>query len=1030
MEKERIYSFMERKSLSFVLSFLLLIFGAAATHAQVNISGIVKDSNGEPLVGVNVVVKNTQHGTVSDLNGEFVLDVPNGNVVLEFSYVGYKSQDVALGGKTYISVILAEDTELLDEVVVTALGIKREKKALGYAMQEIKTDAMSEIKSPSVANLLQGKVAGVQISQTGAGLGSSTRIVLRGLNSLSGKNQPLWVVDGIPINDGQAEEAGQWGGLDFSGAAADINPDDIETISVLKGANAAALYGSRAQSGAIIITTKKGVKGQPLQIEYSGNINISDVYNSYDYQNIYSQGTNGVYSGDATSSWGEVMDGSRTVENWRYTKYGESGYSSYALLPQKDYIEEFYRTGVSYNNTLTVAGGGENLTARLSFTDSRNDGITPNHSINRQYYDLNTQFDNKYLTIGAKINFMRQKGNNRPGQGEYGIMQSLVRMPRGIRMVDLENPLGSDGYVQNWSGTSNEYLNPYALTMPENGNMDERNRIIGKLSATARFTDYLSLTGRVGVDWYNTLLKNYTAYVQKSTTASQYYHSQNTNQEFNADLMLNFNKGFGDFSVTANLGAATMNVKYNGLSGSSGLLNFPGLVTLGNGLNQTVSESYSKKEVHSVLGNAQVGYKSMVYLDVTGRNDWSSTLPSNNWSYFYPSVSLSAIISEMVALPSQISYLKLRGSWAQVGNDTSPYSLTNPYTLGLTIGDILNAQTSSTYPLDNLKPEETKSWEVGMDMRMFQGRIGLDVTYYKSNTTNQILSVGMPASSGYTSKRINAGQIQSSGAEVMLSLIPVQTKDWQWDVNLNWGTNTSKCISLDDAIKRFTLGSTRIGSVVVDEGGKFGDIVSIGYKRDDQGRILIDDNGYPIKVSDTTIGNILPDWTGSVASTLRYKNISFYTLVDIRQGGDFISMTDNYAKQSGTSAKTLEGRDGMVVDGIVESTGEQNSKVITAENYYTNIAGPNGLGEAFLYKSSYIKMREMSIGYIFPSEWLRNLPIKSVKLSVVGRDLFFIKKDAPVNPESALTRSDYAQAFEYSSMPPTRSFGLTLNVKF
>lgn len=1030
MEKERIYSFMERKSLSFVLSFLLLIFGAAATHAQVNISGIVKDSNGEPLVGVNVVVKNTQHGTVSDLNGEFVLDVPNGNVVLEFSYVGYKSQDVALGGKTYISVILAEDTELLDEVVVTALGIKREKKALGYAMQEIKTDAMSEIKSPSVANLLQGKVAGVQISQTGAGLGSSTRIVLRGLNSLSGKNQPLWVVDGIPINDGQAEEAGQWGGLDFSGAAADINPDDIETISVLKGANAAALYGSRAQSGAIIITTKKGVKGQPLQIEYSGNINISDVYNSYDYQNIYSQGTNGVYSGDATSSWGEVMDGSRTVENWRYTKYGESGYSSYALLPQKDYIEEFYRTGVSYNNTLTVAGGGENLTARLSFTDSRNDGITPNHSINRQYYDLNTQFDNKYLTIGAKINFMRQKGNNRPGQGEYGIMQSLVRMPRGIRMVDLENPLGSDGYVQNWSGTSNEYLNPYALTMPENGNMDERNRIIGKLSATARFTDYLSLTGRVGVDWYNTLLKNYTAYVQKSTTASQYYHSQNTNQEFNADLMLNFNKGFGDFSVTANLGAATMNVKYNGLSGSSGLLNLPGLVTLGNGLNQTVSESYSKKEVHSVLGNAQVGYKSMVYLDVTGRNDWSSTLPSNNWSYFYPSVSLSAIISEMVALPSQISYLKLRGSWAQVGNDTSPYSLTNPYTLGLTIGDILNAQTSSTYPLDNLKPEETKSWEVGMDMRMFQGRIGLDVTYYKSNTTNQILSVGMPASSGYTSKRINAGQIQSSGAEVMLSLIPVQTKDWQWDVNLNWGTNTSKCISLDDAIKRFTLGSTRIGSVVVDEGGKFGDIVSIGYKRDDQGRILIDDNGYPIKVSDTTIGNILPDWTGSVASTLRYKNISFYTLVDIRQGGDFISMTDNYAKQSGTSAKTLEGRDGMVVDGIVESTGEQNSKVITAENYYTNIAGPNGLGEAFLYKSSYIKMREMSIGYIFPSEWLRNLPIKSVKLSVVGRDLFFIKKDAPVNPESALTRSDYAQAFEYSSMPPTRSFGLTLNVKF
>lgn len=1030
MEKERNYSFVEKKCLSFMLSFLVLIVCSVSASAQVNVKGIIKDSNGEPLIGVNVIVKNTQQGTVTNVDGEFSLDVPGTNTILEFSYVGYKTQEIPLNGKTYVSVILSEDTEVLDEVVVTALGIKREKKALGYAMQEIKTDAMSEIKSPSVANLLQGKVAGVQISQSGAGLGSSTRIVLRGLNSLSGKNQPLWVVDGIPINDGQTESAGQWGGLDFSGAAADINPDDIETISVLKGANAAALYGSRAQSGAIIVTTKRGAKGQPLQIEYSGNINVNDVYNSYDYQNIYSQGTNGKYSGDATSSWGEKMDGSRTVQNWRNTKYGESGYSDYALLPQKNYIEDFYRTGVSHNNTLTASGGSENMSARLSFTDSRNDGVTPNHSINRQYYDLNTQLENKYLTVGAKINFMRQKGNNRPAQGEYGIMQSLVRMPRGIRMEDLKNPVGSDGYIQNWSGTSNEYLNPYSLTLPENGNKDERNRIIGQLYTTARFTDYLSLTGRVGMDWYNDLIKGYSTYIQKSSTASQYHNTQTTNQEFNADVMLNFNKNFGDFSVTANAGAATMNVKYNGLSGSSGLFNLAGLVTLGNGLNQTVSESYSKKEVHSVLGNAQIGYKGMAYLDVTGRNDWSSTLPSKNWSYFYPSVSLSAIISEMTTLPSPISYLKLRGSWAQVGNDTNPYSLTNPYTLGLTIGEILNAETSGTYPLENLKPEETKSWEVGLDMRMFQGRFGIDFTYYKSNTTDQILSVGMPASSGYTSKRINAGKIQSSGAELMISGTPVQTKDWQWDLNVNWGTNTSKCISLDDAVKRFTLGTVRIGSVVVDEGGKFGDIVSIGYKRDDQGRILVDDNGYPIKESDKVIGNILPDWTGSVASTLRYKNVSFYMLVDIRQGGEFISMTDNYAKQTGTSAATLAGRDGMVVDGIVESTGSANTKSITAENYYTNIAGPNGIGEAFLYGSSYIKMREMSLGYIFPSSWLHNLPIKSVKLSLVGRDLFFFKKDAPVDPESALTRSDYAQAFEYSSMPPTRSFGLTLNVKF
>lgn len=1030
MKKRAKFFCYRKKCLSFILNLCVLMIYSATVHAQVNIGGTVTDSNNEPLIGVNVIVKGTQQGTVTNTDGKFSLNVPDANAVIEFSYIGFQAQEVSLNGRAYIDVRLLEDTELLDEVVVTALGIKREKKALGYAMQEIKTDGMSEIKSPSVANLLQGKIAGVQISQSGAGLGSSTRIILRGLNSLSGKNQPLWVVDGIPISDGQAEEAGQWGGLDYSGAAADINPDDIESISVLKGANAAALYGSRAQSGAIIITTKKGQKGQPLQIEYNGNISIDNVYNSYNYQNIYSQGTNGQYSADATSSWGELMDGSRTVQNWRYTKYGETGYSDYTLLPQKDYINEFYRTGVSYNNTLVASGGGESASARLSFTDSRNDGVTPNHSINRQYYDLNVQLNNRYVTTGAKINFMRQKANNRPGQGEYGIMQSLVRMPRGIRMEDLKDPVGSSGYIQNWSGPSNEYLNPYALTLPANGNKDERNRIIGQIFATAHITDYLNLTGRVGIDWYNDQVRNYNTYIQESQTASQYTNSQRTNQEFNADLMLNFNKAFGDFSVTANLGTATMNVKYNGLSGSSGLFNLPGLITLSNGLNQTVSEGYNKKEVHSVLGNASVGYKGMAYLDVTGRNDWSSTLPSNNRSYFYPSVSLSTIISEMVALPTQISYLKLRGSWAQVGNDTSPYYLTNPYTLGLTIGEVLSAQTSDTYPLFDLKPEETRSWEAGLDMRMFQGRLGIDFTYYKSNTTNQILSVGMPASSGYTTKRINAGQIQSYGAELMITGTPVQTRDWQWDLNLNWGTNTSKCISLDDAVKRFTLGSTRIGSVVVDEGGKFGDIVSIGYKRDDQGRILIDDNGFPIKESDKTIGNILPDWTGSIGSTLRYKNLSFYMLVDTRQGGDFISMTDNYAKQTGTSAKTLDGRDGMVVDGIIESTGLPNDKVVTAENYYTNIAGPNGIGEAFLYKASYIKMREMSFGYIFPSTWLRNLPIQSVKLSAVGRDLFFLKKDAPVDPESAITRSDYAQAFEYSSMPPTRSFGFTLNVKF
>ncbi|MDD3080587.1 MAG: SusC/RagA family TonB-linked outer membrane protein [Paludibacter sp.] len=997
------------------------------------VTGVVKDRNGETIIGANVVVKGTQNGVITDLDGKFSIEVANPNAVLQVSYIGYKPQESEVGNRSSIEFVLASSVEELDEIVVTALGIRREKKALGYAMQEIKTDGMSENRSESVANMLQGKVAGVQINQSTTGMGGSTRVVLRGTSSLSGNNQPLWVIDGIPVSDNTTGTANQWGGVDYSGAASEINPEDIESISVLKGANAAAMYGSRAQNGAIIVTTKKGKSGA-MVIEYNGNLSFSEAYNPYEYQNEYGQGSAGVFSTNAKGSWGPKMDGKTTIANWRNEFYGDSNYSDYAYAPQKDYISDFYRTGSNYTNTLTASGGSDNLTARFSFSDSRNQGITPNHSLNRQYYDLNTQFTSKFIDLSAKVNFMRQKANNRPAQGEYGVMKMLINMPRSIRLQDLQNPVGQDGHIVNWSGPNNEYLNPYALTLPANGNRDIRNRLIGKVQMSAKFTDYLKLTGRVGVDWYNDQIKNYSTYVQSSQTSdgSQYWNTQATNQEFNADLMLNFDKQFNNFSVIANVGTATTYFTWNNLSGSSGIFNIPYLVALANGRNQTVSEGYSKQRVNSVLGNATVGYKSVVYLDVTARNDWSSTLPSNNWSYFYPSVSLSGIVSEMVDLPEQISFLKVRGSWAKVGNDTNPYVLYNVYTLGKTNGNILNATTSSTYPLYNLQPEETTSAEGGVEMRMFNGRLGFDVTYYNSNTVNQILNVTMPGSSGYELKSINAGKMASKGIEVMLTGTPIQTKDWNWDITLNWGMNRTECVELDPTLKRFVLGETRVGKVVVDEGGRFGDIVSKAYKRNAEGRILIGDNGMPISESDKVIGNMTPDWTGSFSTALRYKNVSFNALVDIRSGGSFISTTDMYACTAGTSAKTLVGRgaEGMVINGVLNSTGAENTKAVKAEDYYATIGGAYGIGEEFLYDASYAKLRELSLGYTLPASWLRNLPIKSVKLSAVGRDLFYIFKNAPVNPEGSFSREDYAQAFEYSSLPPTRSYGFTLNVKF
>lgn len=805
-------------------------------QAKVTVKGIVLDENGEPIIGASVVDASGKNGTVTDANGNFTLEAPKGTT-LKISYLGYTPTTVAASGTT-VRVVMEPSNNDLNEVVVTALGIKREKKALGYAMQEVKTEGLTENKNFSVANMLQGKVAGVQISQSGTGLGGSTRIVMRGLNSLSGNNQPLWVVDGMPISDNSSEQASQWGGFDYAGAASEINPEDIESISVLKGANAAALYGSRAQNGAIVITTKKGKLNQPLRLEYNGTLDITKVYSPYDYQNEYGQGTGGNFDINSKMSWGQKLDGTM-VDNWRNVLYGDANYGKYALTPQKDYIKDFYKTGTNYTNTVTATAGGESLRGRFSFTDSRANDVVPNYSQNRQYFDLNTEFTSKYLDIGAKINYMHEKSKNRPSQGEYGVMIQLVKMPRGIRLSDLENPRGTGQYYYNavnWSGPSDNYANPYTLTDPANGNLMDRNRIIGQVNATLKFTDYLKLTGRVGVDWYNDQFKNFNTLPDPTNTASQYVKSNNTNKEFNADLILYFDKTFGDYSINANLGTAITNSRSDALAGYSGLFATPNVITLANGLTQTVGESYAKKEIQSAFFSASFGYKNWAYLDVTGRNDWSSTLPETNRSYFYPSVSLSAILSEVLKLPSWVDFWKVRGSWAQVGNDTNPYQLATYYYLW-TSGDkndaggdklnpnIVKEYMSNVKALADLKPEKTNSAEVGTEAHFFGNRLSFDFTYYNTQTTNQILTIGLPGSSGYTSKHINAGKIKSHGVELMIGGTPIKTKDWQWDVNVNWGLNRTSCDYLDSEVSRYTLGSIRIGSAVVNAGGGYGDIV-------------------------------------------------------------------------------------------------------------------------------------------------------------------------------------------------------------
>ncbi len=995
---------------------------AVIAQEQTAITGTVKDVNGEPVIGANVSVKGTTIGTITDINGSFKLQAPN-NGKLTISYIGYESQEISINNKSSFIITLKEDSKMLSEVVVTALGIKREKKALGYAMQEVKTDMFSENRSTSVSNLLQGKIAGVQISQSGSGVGGSTRIILRGLNSLSGNNTPLWVVDGLPILDHSNG--------DYATGSADINPDDIESISVLKGANAAALYGSRAQNGAIIVTTKKGQTGK-LQLEYNGYVSMSKAYDSYEFQDVYGQGSNGLFSTVAEGSWGPKMEG-QTVPNWRKEIYGDDSYQDYAMFPQTNHIDDFFQTGLNYVNSVSATGGSEKLNARFSFTDSRNEGLVPNESMNKQNYNLNVEMKGKYVTIGGKITYFREKVKNRPGWNPSA-WSAIIQMPRSIRLQDLANPIGKDGHIVNWAGNLKSRFNPYQFTLSNNGNSMTRDRFSGMATISGKITDYLKLTGRVGIDRISDDTQSYTLYHNIAETPSNLIRISNTtSEELNADLMLNFDKNFKDFSLTANLGIATYYNKFKSLSGASGVAIIPNFLALSNGKTKLATQDFYSKRVNSVLGNATLGYKGYAYLDVTARNDWSSTLPSANWSYFYPSASLSGIISEIFNMPNDY-FLKIRGSIAQVGNDTNPYALYNVYTLSA-IGNHTAGQTSGTLPLSDLKPEKTTSWEIGFDYRMFGNRLGIDFTYYKSTTVNQILSITVPGSSGYTNKKINSGKMESKGVELMISGTPILTKNWRWDINLNWGKNTTRNITLNDKIKRYTFEqseSIRMGKVIVNEGGKFGDITARTFMRNEDGKVLIDDKGLPM-IDTTTqkvIGNMTPDWTGSFSTSLSYKDIVLNALIDIRYGGEFISLTDALACESGNSAKTLYGRDGMVIDGIVKSTGKENTQKVTAQEYYSAISGKTPVGEAFLHDATYVKLREISIGYTLPVTWFKNTPISKVKIAFVGRDLFNIYKAAPVNAEFAQNSQDLYQAYELAALPSTRTFGFSLNVKF
>ena len=994
---------------------------------QKTIMGVVMDTNGLPVIGANVVEKGTTNGVITDLDGNFSLEISI-NASLEISYIGYLSQTIKVGNNTQLQVTLHEDTQNLDEIVVTALGIKRDKKALGYSTQDLKAEELLESRTSSLANTLVGKVAGAQISESGIGMGGSTRVIIRGSSSLSGNNQPLWVVDGIPIDDSQpGSVSDDWGGSDRAGMASQLNPDDIESISILKGPSASALYGSRAGNGVVLVTTKKGSTGK-WTVSLNSNFTSEVIAYTPEYQNTYGQGSNGVYNVESDASWGPVMDG-KDVVNFRGNEVPFSA--------QKNREKDFFNNGTGFTNTIALSGGNDISNVRLSFNDSRNKGLTPKHSLNRTGIDLSGSLTLwKKLKLSTKANYITERVENAPSTGHYSTMNQFLLMPRNIRIADLSPSRVNEQHI---NFIPNNAFNFNPMFGPEwNNSFSTTNRLLGYISADWEITKELSLSGKTGMDFYavNGESKSYPTEPSRFRT---YSTSQSNFREHNSDILLKYAKTFGKYFIGANVGGSIMYRKISGISVTSPNQKGPDFFSLSNGSNIQASESKSEKKIQSVYGMLNLGYDDYIYLDITARNDWSSTLPQDNWSFFYPSFSLSYIPTEMFlkmgkSLPDWLTYAKLRGSWAQVGNDTDPYRLASIFTISPRgTNGATYARYPTQIPLSNLKPEITSSYEFGTDVRLFNNRFGIDFTYYKGKTKNQILSLNVGVISGANTKLVNAGEVQNQGVELMINAIPVQTNNFTWDLTLNYSKNKNKVIELADGIPYWRIGKSEMAEVRAYPGEPFGELYARTFKRNENNQILVGDDGSPIiETVFQRVGNINPDWLGSIINDFKYKNLGLKILIDGRFGGKVMSFTESIINANGNGKRT-ENREDIIVPGV-KKDGAQNTTPISAQSYWQTVSGAwgrYGIADEYLYDATFVKLRELSLSYVLPKKWLSPIAVRNAVVSFQARNLFYIYRATPgTNPEGAQGRLDSVQGYEFMSTPETRSFGFNINVTF
>lgn len=990
------------------------------------VKGVVKDDAGEPIPGASVMVKGTSVGQITDMDGRFALEVPAGNQTLVVSFVGMKTVEEAIGDRTEIDVVMVSETIGVDEVVVTALGIQRDKKSLTYSSQQVSGEEMMKARDINFMNSLSGKTAGLEIKKSVSGAGGSTKTVLRGNKSLSQVSDPLYVIDGIPMVNRKNGQSGMWGGTDEGDGLSQINPDDIESISILKGSNAAILYGSQGANGVIMINTKKGKAGKTT-VSFSSSTVFESIIETPELQFDYGS--------DAGAK-----------ENWSYTK---GNYAS-------NYVDDFFQTGSNLVNTVSISGGNDKTTAYFSYGNTTSRGVIPNNEYqkNNVTFQQSTKLLNDKLSIRSNVMLTSEKTKNRNTAGYYlNPLTGLYFFPRnGAKPLSTTDKTLRDFnyfkenyqrfdtdrnmYLQEWFVNDHHQSNPYWL-INKQPKEDLTKRVIASVSMDYEITKKLKFQARGSYDYAEKTYEQKFYAGGNSTNISEtgrWSYQKYSDELLYTDGIFTYNDKFGEISLNGVLGASYQQSVYGkGVSVDNGTnalfyaneFYFQNLPT-----NVPVNSTYAGKVIkEGVFANVQLGYKDMIYLDLSGRNDWSSTLAeTGNQSYFYPSIGLSGIVSQMVTLPEFVSFAKLRSSYSTVANEV-PFNRVSPQNTITSSGGV-NRNTQK--PFTNLKPEMITSLELGADLRFLNGRVGLDFTYYNINSKDQFITLPAPSGSGYTYYYINAGEIVNKGIELTLTAEPVKTNDFGWNTAVNFSKNANEIVEIvpEFADKKIEYGSSEGYVTYAMAGGSFGDLYGYKFQRNANGQIMLNEaDGKPLRTTDREyLGNLEPDFSLGWNNNLNYKQFSLSFLINAKIGGECFSQTESMLDGYGVSKRSGDAR----ANGGVEINAIKGSTAVTKIDpklYYTTVGERNGIAEAYVYDRTNVRLAQLALTYDFDVKKL-NLPIKAASLSAVGQNLFFLYKDAPFDPELTMSTNMNSQSLDNFNVPSTRTFGFNLKVTF